>query len=146
MHKHIVTLHPRQFSSRGSGFLLTKNGADQPRLSSVVQLCRALLRVENGDKYYPCARKKQSCFETLNIFLRWTFFFLHTHQWKPHIFTPVSIISTGNRKKCSPNHTTQMCERHITCIEVKIYFMYTSEVFSLLRSGFLFMIQSCSEF
>ena len=28
--------------------------------------------------------------------------FFYTHQWKPHIFTPISIISTGNRKKCPP--------------------------------------------
>ena len=45
------TLRPRRLSARGSGFLLSKNGADQPRLSNVVQLSRALPRVENGNKY-----------------------------------------------------------------------------------------------
>ena len=39
------TIRPRRLSARGSGFLLRKNGADQPRLNSVVQLCRALPRV-----------------------------------------------------------------------------------------------------
>ena len=46
-----ITLRPRRLSSRGSGFLLTKNRADQPRLSNVVQLRGALPRVENGNKY-----------------------------------------------------------------------------------------------
>ena len=45
------TLRPRRLSTRGSGFLLTKNGADHTRLSSVVQLRRALPHVENGNKY-----------------------------------------------------------------------------------------------
>ena len=45
------TLRPRRLSSRGSGFLLTKNRADQPRLSNVVQLRCPLPRVENGNKY-----------------------------------------------------------------------------------------------
>ena len=45
------TLRPRRLSARGSGFLLTKNGADQSRLSSVVRLRRELPRVENGNKY-----------------------------------------------------------------------------------------------
>ena len=44
-------LRPRRLSSRGSGFLLTKNRADQPRLSNVVQLRGVLPRVENGNKY-----------------------------------------------------------------------------------------------
>ena len=77
-HIHISksTLRPRRLSSRGSGFLLTKNRADQPRSSNVVQLPGVLLRVENGNKCCPALeKKKQSCFETLNIFLRWTFFF-----------------------------------------------------------------------
>ena len=44
-------IRPRLLSSRGSGFLLTTNRADQPRLSNVVQLCGGLPRVENGNKY-----------------------------------------------------------------------------------------------
>ena len=47
----ILTLRPRRLSSRGSGFLLTKNRADQPRLSNVIQLRGVLPRVENGNKY-----------------------------------------------------------------------------------------------
>ena len=46
-----TTLRPRRLSSRGSGFLLKKNRADQPRLSNVVQLRGVLPRVENGNKY-----------------------------------------------------------------------------------------------
>ena len=46
-----ITLRPRRLSSRGSGVLLTKNRADQPRLSNVVQLRGVLPRVENGNKY-----------------------------------------------------------------------------------------------
>ena len=34
------TIRPRRLSARGSGFLLRKNGADQPRLNSVVQFGR----------------------------------------------------------------------------------------------------------
>ena len=45
------TLRPRRLSSGGSGFLLTKNRADQPRLSNVVQLRGGPPRVENGNKY-----------------------------------------------------------------------------------------------
>ena len=48
---HGATLRPRRLSSRGSGLLLTKNRADQPRLSNVVQLRGVLPRVENGNKY-----------------------------------------------------------------------------------------------
>ena len=47
----ITTLRPRRLSSRGSGFLLTKNRADQPRLSNVVQLRGVLPRIENGNEY-----------------------------------------------------------------------------------------------
>ena len=46
-----TNIRPRRLSSRGSGFLLTKNRADQPRLSNVVQLRGGLPRVENGNKY-----------------------------------------------------------------------------------------------
>ena len=45
------TLRPRRLSARGSSFLLRKNGADQPRLNSVVQFGRTLPHVENGNKY-----------------------------------------------------------------------------------------------
>ena len=48
---YYATLRPRRLSSRGSGFLLTKNRADQPRLSNVVQLRGVLARIENGNKY-----------------------------------------------------------------------------------------------
>ena len=47
----IYIIRPRRLSSRGSGFLLTKNRADQPHLSNVVQLSGGLPRVENGNKY-----------------------------------------------------------------------------------------------
>ena len=47
----LYIIRPRQLSSQGSGFLLTKNRADQLRLSNVVQLCGALPRVENCNKY-----------------------------------------------------------------------------------------------
>ena len=46
-----IIIRPRRLSSRGSGFLLTKNRADQPRLNNVVQLRGGLPRVENGNKY-----------------------------------------------------------------------------------------------
>ena len=46
-----INIRPRRLSSRGSGFLLTKNRADQPRLSNVVQLRGGLPRLENGIKY-----------------------------------------------------------------------------------------------
>ena len=46
-----TTLRPRRLSTRGSGFLLTKNGGDHSRLSSVIQLSRVLPRVENGNTY-----------------------------------------------------------------------------------------------
>ena len=42
---------PRRLSSRGSGFLLTKNRADQQRLSNVIQLHGSLPCIENGNKY-----------------------------------------------------------------------------------------------
>ena len=47
----MTNIRPRRLSSRGSDFLLTKNRADQPRLSNVVQLSGVLPRVENGNKY-----------------------------------------------------------------------------------------------
>ena len=46
-----TTIRPKRLSARGSGFLLRKNGADQQRLNSVVQLGHELPRVENGNKY-----------------------------------------------------------------------------------------------
>ena len=46
-----TTIHPTGLSAWGSGFLLRKNGADQLRLNSVVQLGGPLPRVENGNKY-----------------------------------------------------------------------------------------------
>ena len=48
---YITTLRPRRLSSWGSGFLLTKNRADQPGLSNVVQLRGVLPHIENGNKY-----------------------------------------------------------------------------------------------
>ena len=50
-HMATIIIRPRRLSSRGSGFLLTKNRADQPRLSNVVQLRGMLPRVENVNKY-----------------------------------------------------------------------------------------------
>ena len=47
----LSTIRPTELSERGSGFLLRKNGADQPRLNSVAQLGSPLSRVENGNKY-----------------------------------------------------------------------------------------------
>ena len=48
---NLSTIRPTGLSARGSGFLLRKNGADQQRLNSVVQLGGPLPRVENGNKY-----------------------------------------------------------------------------------------------
>ena len=49
--KFCITIRPTGLSAQGSGFLRRKNGADQPRLNSVVQLGGPLPRVENGNKY-----------------------------------------------------------------------------------------------
>ena len=47
----VTIIRPTGLSARGSGFLLLKNGIDQPRLNSTVQLGGPLPRVENGNKY-----------------------------------------------------------------------------------------------
>ena len=46
----VIALRPRRLNSRGSGFLLTKNRADQLHLSNIVQLRGMLPGVENGNK------------------------------------------------------------------------------------------------
>ena len=47
----MTTIRPTGLSAQGSGFLLRKNGAEQPRLNSVAQLGGPLPRVENDNKY-----------------------------------------------------------------------------------------------
>ena len=53
-------IRPRRVSSRGSGFLLTKNRADQPPLSNVVQLRGVLPCVENGKNINPALEKNKA--------------------------------------------------------------------------------------
>ena len=73
--------------------------------------------------------------------------FFSTHTSENPIFLRLLVLFLqATERNVPPDHTIQMCERHLTYTEEKIYFMCTSEVFSLFRSGFLFMILSYSEF